>query len=82
MDVKTKCAKTLSIDGMKGDECVKKVSGALEEVPDVSTKSVSVGAATIWADEAGCTAACGAVKQAGYKAKEAPASVAAPAGKP
>jgi copper chaperone CopZ len=80
MDPKAKATKNLAIDGMTGDECVRKVSGALKSVPDVSTKSVSVGAATIWADEAGCTAACGAVKQAGYKATES--AGAAPAVKP
>ena len=70
MDPKTKATKTLAIDGMSGDECVKKVSSAIGAVPDVSAKSVTVGAATIWADDAGCTAACNAVKTAGYKAKE------------
>lgn len=61
--------RTLEIDGMSGDACVKKVTGALKDVQGVSTRSVKVGAATIEADQAGCEAACAAITQAGYKSR-------------
>lgn len=62
--------RTLTIDGMKGDDCVNKVRGALKNVPNVSTQSVKVGSATIEADQSACTAACSAIKSAGYQAKD------------
>jgi hypothetical protein len=62
--------KTLEIDGMKGDLCVHKVTGALNGVRSVVTQSVTVGEATIEADEAGCSLACAAIKSAGYPAGE------------
>lgn len=62
--------RTLEIDGMSGDACVNKVSGALKAVAGVETKSVSVGSATIKSDKAGCDAACAGIKKAGYSAHE------------
>ncbi len=63
-------SRTLEIDGMNGDACVKRVAGALNGVKDVTTQSVKVGCATIKADQAGCDAACEAVKRAGYSVQE------------
>ena len=62
--------RTLEIDGMNGDACVKRVTGALNEVKDITTQSVKVGCATIRANQAGCDAACAAVTQAGYTVQE------------
>jgi len=62
--------RTLEIDGMSGDACVKKVTGALKAVANVETKSVSVGSATIKSDKACCNAACAAIKEAGFSAHE------------
>lgn len=61
---------TLEIDGMTGDACVQKVTGALKGVAGVTTQSVKVGSATISADGQGCTAACAAIGKAGYKARD------------
>ncbi len=68
MSTTTANTKTLEIDGMTGDVCVKKVTDALKGVRGVTTDSVSVGEATIKADDAGCKAACAAIKTAGYTA--------------
>jgi len=62
--------RSIAIDGMTGDACVGKVTGALKGVPNVATHSVKVGSASIGADQAGCAAACAAVGAAGFKAKE------------
>jgi copper chaperone CopZ len=70
MNTTTSTTRTLEIDGMTGDTCVKKVTGALHEVQDVATHSVKVGSATIGADQKGCDAACGAIGKAGFKARE------------
>ena len=43
--------RTLEIDGMTGDACFKKVTGALKEVSGVETQSVKVGSATIKCDK-------------------------------
>jgi len=64
----------LTIEGMKGDACVKKVTDTLKLVPDVVTRSVSVGSASISANDQGCTDCCEAVTAAGYKTKEATAN--------
>lgn len=72
MNTATATTRTLKIDGMSGDACVKKVSGALKEVRDVTTQSVKVGSATIGSDEAGCAAACAAIGRAGFKAHQDP----------
>jgi len=63
--------RNLEIEGMSGDKCVGAVQGALQGVPNVTTKSVRVGGATIDADSAGCSAACSALGAAGYQTKEA-----------
>ncbi len=61
--------KTIQIDGMKGDTCVKNVSGALRGLNGVEVKSVSVGTAVLdCADDAACEAACTAISDAGYEA--------------
>ncbi len=70
METTTQTTRMLDIDGMTGDACVDKVSGALKGVKDVTTKSVKVGSATIGADQAGCKAACAAIDTAGYPARE------------
>ncbi len=62
--------RTLEIDGMSGDACVKKVTSALKDVNGVETHSVKVGSANIKSDKAGCDAACAGIKSAGYTAHE------------
>lgn len=70
MTTATKTNRTLQIDGMKGEDCCKKVTGALKGVNEVSTRNVKVGSATIEADQTGCTAACKAIDGVGFKAHE------------
>lgn len=70
METATMTGRNLEIDGMSGDACVQKVTGALKGVHGVSTQSVKVGGARIQADQAGCTAACAAIDSAGYKVRE------------
>lgn len=70
MTTATKSSRTLSIDGMSGEDCCKKVTGALKGVSNVETHTVKVGSAKIEADEAGCKAACQAIGGAGFKANE------------
>lgn len=74
-------SRTLEIDGMSGDVCVKKVTDALKAVPDVTTSSVKVGSAVIVADQHGCSAACSGIDAAGYRARESAASKTASASK-
>ncbi len=75
METMTKPAtRTLTVDGMTGDACVQKVTGALKNVANVTTQSVKVGTANITADQAGCTAACSAVEGAGFKCREGAAT--------
>jgi len=71
----TTTTRTLDIDGMTGDSCVQKVTGALKGVHGVTTQSVKVGAATIGADSSGCSAACSAIGNAGFKARESSRSI-------
>lgn len=63
-------SRTIKVDGMTGDVCVQKVSGALKDVEGVTTKSVTVGSVTIEADRDGYAAACKAIKDAGYKVQD------------
>lgn len=70
MQSATIAGRTLEIDGMSGDACVQKVTGALKGVQGVETHSVEVGTAKIGADQAGCNAACAAIGIAGFKARE------------
>lgn len=70
MEPATLTTRTLNIDGMSGDACVNKVTGALKDVQGVTTQSVKVGSAVIGADNHGCTAACNAIGSAGFKAHE------------
>jgi copper chaperone CopZ len=67
MQSNAKTNRTLTIEGMSGDVCIKKVTGALKSVDGVDTKSVGVGHAVVNADEKGCAAACAAVSDAGYR---------------
>jgi copper chaperone CopZ len=62
--------RNLEIDGMRGDDCIQKVTGALKGVHGISTQSVKVGGATIGADQTGCTAACAAIDSVGFKSRE------------
>ncbi len=62
-------ARTIQIEGMMGDVCVRKVTDALRAVADVVTKSVRVGSAEIVADDKGCAAACAAINDAGFKSQ-------------
>jgi copper chaperone CopZ len=73
---------TISITGMTGDACVEKVKTALKACPGVTIQSVTVGSATISADAAACTAACAAIKNAGFQPKPTHASNVTDAGKP
>ncbi len=70
MNTTTTTTRTLAIDGMSGDSCVQKVTGALKGVEGVTTQSVKVGGATLGATQAGCDAACAAIGTAGFKARE------------
>ncbi|MFN5944244.1 MAG: heavy-metal-associated domain-containing protein [Phycisphaerae bacterium] len=67
---KAPTTRTLAIDGMSGDTCVKSVTSALKAVPNVRVDSVKVGSAVIGSDQRGCDAACAGVTKAGFKAKE------------
>lgn len=67
---KAPTTRTLAIDGMSGETCVKNVTAALKAVPNVSIDSVKVGSAVIGSDQRGCDAACASVTNAGYKATE------------
>jgi copper chaperone CopZ len=81
MNESNSTSRTLEIDGMSGDVCVKKVTDALKAVPDVKTTSVKVGSAVIVADQHGCSAACSGIDAAGFHARETAASKAACASK-
>lgn len=70
MTATTKSNRTLKIDGMSGDDCCKKVTGALKGVSNVQTHNVKVGTARIEADQAGRDAACKAIGDVGFKAHE------------
>ncbi len=70
MHTSTATTRTLEIDGMSGDACVQKVTGALKSVQGVTTQSVKVGAATIQADQAACDAACATLGRAGHQSRE------------
>ncbi len=71
MDTTMMSSRTLEIDGMTGDACVNKVTNSLRDVKGVSNAAVTVGSATMKADQAGCEAACSAIGKAGFKAHEA-----------
>ncbi|MGV3516660.1 heavy-metal-associated domain-containing protein [Luteitalea sp.] len=59
---------TLKIDGMSCGHCIKAVTMALQEVPGVDVKDVTVGQARIEADEAVVTPAqlTAAIEEAGF----------------
>lgn len=71
MESATLSSRTLEIDGMKGDACVQKVTGALKGITDVTTTNVKVGQATVEADDTGCKAACAAIDGAGFTCRDA-----------
>ena len=60
--------KTLEIDGMSCGHCVKAVTMALQDLPGVDVKDVTVGRATIEVDEhaAPLTLIAGAIEDAGF----------------
>jgi len=62
--------RSLRINGMDSDSCIKKVTDALREVKGVRIRSVSLGTANIDTDQAGCDAACTAVSARGFETKE------------
>jgi copper chaperone CopZ len=65
--------RTINIEGMKDDGCVSKVNAALKTVKDLSVDAVRVGFVKLRSatrDEA--TAACAAIKTAGFESQEAP----------
>lgn len=70
MQAATMTERTLKIDGMHGDACVQKVTGALKDMPGVTTRSVTVGSASISADKAGSDAAVAGIAKAGFKSHE------------
>ena len=60
---------TLGVSGMSCGHCVAAVTSALEAVPDVRVRNVSVGSATIELDAgASPDRAIAAVRDAGYEA--------------
>ena len=60
---------TLGISGMSCGHCVAAVTSALEAVPEVRVRNVSIGSATIELDtNASPEQAIGAVRDAGYEA--------------
>lgn len=71
MTTATLSNRTLEIDNMTGDACVKKVTTALHGIQGVSNPTVTVGEAKFKSDQTGCDAACAASGKAGYPAHEA-----------
>lgn len=61
-------SRKVNIEGMKGDSCVKKVSGVLQEVKGLTNPAVKVGSATFNANQSSCNHACTAINEAGFKA--------------
>ncbi|MFA6043835.1 MAG: hypothetical protein WC718_02520 [Phycisphaerales bacterium] len=66
MESATLSHRNITIDGMTGDACVKKVTTALDGVKDIKTESVKVGSASINSSQDGCAAACKAIDNAGF----------------
>ncbi len=63
----TKCV--IAIGGMTCDECVKKVTAALESVEGTRVESVVIGRAIIQIDESSaCQRACEAIDEVGFSA--------------
>lgn len=60
--------KTLQIDGMSCGHCVKAVTMALQDLPGVDVKDVTVGGATVDVDESRVTQSqlAAAIAEAGY----------------
>ncbi len=57
---------TLSIDGMHCGSCVKRVTQALQRVPETEVEEVRIGAARVKSTDAAAVVA--ALSKAGYKA--------------
>lgn len=70
MEKSTTTTRTLLIDGMSGDGCIKKVADALKGIDGVTNQSVQLGAATITANDVGRTTALEAIGSVGFKARE------------
>ena len=62
--------RTLQIDGMTGDACIKTVVDSLKGVAGVTHQTVQLGSATMHATDAGCASAVTAIGAAGFKAHE------------
>ena len=61
---------TLTISGMSCDHCVRRVTKALDNVPNLTVKQVEVGRAVVDSqDEASMRAAIEALHQVGYGAE-------------
>jgi len=70
MQPATSSNRSLRINGMDSDSCIKKVTDALRDVKGVRIRSVSLGTAKIDTDQAGCDAACTAVSSRGFETRE------------
>jgi copper chaperone CopZ len=68
----------LSIDGMTCGHCIQAVTRAIAAVPGARARSVSIGAATIEADDDAAHAVIAALNDAGYSAKVASRPVTEP----
>ncbi len=62
--------RTIQIDGMTGEECIQKVTGALKNIRGVTTHSVILGSAAIGTDAAGSSNACAILEGVGFRARE------------
>jgi copper chaperone CopZ len=60
-------SRMIKLEGMVGVMCVQKVANALNSVPDVDMRSVSVGTVDITADDEACDAAIAAISAAGFQ---------------
>ncbi len=62
-------SRKIDIDGMKGEECVKKVRNALDSVQGLKVQSVTNGCATVEGPSGQPDAAYQAIRNAGYTPK-------------
>ena len=69
----TRRNRNISIEGMKGRNCVAKVKQALDGLKEIDVESVTVGHAAIRsATIPEARAACAAIKRAGFEPRKAP----------
>lgn len=64
----TNQSRKVNIEGMKNQDCVSKVSGAISGIEGVANTAVKVGSATFDANQSNCDQACTAINEAGFKA--------------